>query len=86
MGESPWDDARAWLVANFPQALPKIVKLYGADAELRQICDDLGEAVRALHYWKSKGGQNADREREYRDLVDELGAELKAHLDKIRLL
>lgn len=83
MADLPADDVRAWLTAHFPQDLAKAERFYGADEELRQICDDLAEATRALRYWRTQGEPAPERTLEYRNLVDELGAELKAYLDSI---
>lgn len=83
MDDVPAEDVRAWLIANFPHDLPKAERHYGVDEDLRQICEDLAEATRALRYWHAKGDPAPGRAQEYRHLVEELGAELKAYLDTI---
>ncbi|MGE0745651.1 MAG: hypothetical protein AB7K86_10400 [Rhodospirillales bacterium] len=83
MAELPADDVRAWLSAHFPQDLAKAERFYDADEALRQICEDLAEASRALRYWRAQSEPAPERALEYRNLVEELGAELKAYLDTI---
>lgn len=81
------EDIRA-IVARLPQRELDIRRRCARDADFRSICMDYGEAVRALRYWQ-KVAQTGDRKKEadrnvaeYQSLLDELEAEILAHLNR----
>jgi hypothetical protein len=70
------------LVSRFPERAASIRELDAEDAVFRAICEDYGEALRALEHW-SRSHQACARQRvdEYRMIVQELEAEVIAALD-----
>jgi hypothetical protein len=50
----------------------KIRRLYRSDQEFRELCDILSDASEALERWKS----DARKVQEYREIVEELEAEM----------
>jgi hypothetical protein len=73
-------DALAALVRRFPDHARSIRRLEGADATFRAICDDYGEALRALAHWQTADQSALQRVEEYRQLVKELEDEALAAL------
>ena len=69
----------AALAARFPDRELALRRLHAQDADFRGICDDYEEALTALCYWQGK--QDAARAEEYRQLAEELEAEILAALD-----
>jgi hypothetical protein len=74
-------DAIAALVRRFPDHACSIRRLGAADATFRAICDDYGEALRALEYWEAAGQVAPGRAAEYRESVKELEVEALAILE-----
>jgi hypothetical protein len=68
------------LACRFPQHASKIRRLQARDPDFRSICDDYGEAQRALQYWEAVGQAAPGRVEEYREMVKELEAEVLAIL------
>jgi hypothetical protein len=83
----PMEDIRA-IVTRLPQRELDIRRRCARDADFRSICMDHEEAARALRYWQ-KVAQMGDRKKgadrnveEYQGLLDELEAEILAHLNR----
>jgi len=70
------------LIRRFPDRAARLRQLYPADDEFRAICEDYGDALRALAHW-SHADQSfaAARVEEYREIAQELEAEVLAALD-----
>jgi hypothetical protein len=66
----------ASLVGRFPQHELTIHRLHAQSAEFRAICADYEEALAALRYWEAARGAEDARAREYRQLAEELEAEI----------
>jgi hypothetical protein len=69
------------LARRFPQHASTIRRLQVRDPCFRSICDDYGEAQRALKYWEAAGQAAPGRVEEYRQMVKELEAEALAILE-----
>ena len=69
------------LARRFPQHASTIRRLQAHDSCFRSICDDYGEAQRALKYWEAAGQVAPGRAAEYREFVKELEVEALAILD-----
>jgi uncharacterized protein YdcH (DUF465 family) len=63
------------LASRFPQHASSIRRLQARDPGFRSICDDYGEAQRALKHWETAGQAVPERVAEYRQIVAELEAE-----------
>jgi hypothetical protein len=74
----------AHLLARFPDCEFAIHRLYARDAAVRAICDDYEEAVTALRHWESADPTDAAKAEDYRQLADEIEAEIVAILDGAR--
>ena len=57
-----------------------IRRLHARDPDFRSICDDYGLAQRALKHWEAVGQAAPGRVEEYREIVQELEAEVLAIL------
>ena len=68
------------LARRFPQHASSIRRLQAEDATFREICEDYGEALRALKYWEAVGQTAPGRVEEYREMVEELEHEALAAL------
>ena len=69
------------LARRFPQHASKIRRLHARDPDFRSICDDYGLAQRALKHWEAVGqAAPPGRVEEYREIVQELEAEVLAIL------
>ena len=68
------------LVRRFPQHAATICRLRGQDASFRSICEDYGEAQRALKHWEAAAPAAPERVAEYRQILSELEAEVLAVL------
>ena len=68
------------LARRFPQHASKIRRLQARDPDFRSICDDYGEAQRALKHWEAAGQAAPGRVEEYREILTELEAEALAIL------
>jgi hypothetical protein len=77
------------LASRFPQHASSIRRLQARDPVFRSICDDYGEAQRALEHWETAGQVAPERVAEYRQIVADLEAEaldiLQAFEDEGRL-
>jgi hypothetical protein len=69
------------LARRFPQHASTIRRLQARDPSFRSICDDYGEAQRALKHWEAAGQTAPGRVAEYREIVKELEAEALAILE-----
>jgi uncharacterized protein YdcH (DUF465 family) len=69
------------LARRFPQHASTIRRLRARDPDFRSICDDYGEAQRALKYWEAAAqAAPPGRVEEYREMVQELEDEALAAL------
>ena len=68
------------LARRFPQHASTIRRLQARDPDFRSICDDYGEAQRALKHWEAAGQAAPGRVEEYREMLKELEAEVLAIL------
>jgi hypothetical protein len=66
------------LARRFPQHASTIRRLHARDPSFRSICDDYGEAQRALKHWQAAGRAAPERVAEYRQILTELEAEALA--------
>jgi hypothetical protein len=71
------------LASRFPQHASSIRRLQARDPVFRSICDDYGEAQRALEHWETAGQVAPERVAEYRQIVAELEAEVLAILQAV---
>jgi hypothetical protein len=78
--EKPDVNAIAVLVRRFPDHACSIRRLGAADATFRAICDDYGDALRALAHWQAADQSAQQRAEEYRRMVKELEDEALAAL------
>lgn len=69
------------LARRLPQHVSTICRLQARDAGFRSICDDYGEAQRALKHWESASQAAPERVAEYRQILQELEAEALAILE-----
>ena len=68
------------LARRFPQHVSTICRLQARDPSFRSICDNYGEAQRALKHWEAAGQVAPERVAEYRQILTELEAEALAIL------
>jgi hypothetical protein len=71
------------LAQRFPQHASTIRRLEARDPSFRAICEDYGEALRALKHWQAAGQAAPGRVAEYRQILMELEAEALAMLETI---
>jgi uncharacterized protein YdcH (DUF465 family) len=71
------------LACRFPQHASTIRRLQARDPSFRSICDDYGEAQRALKHWQAAGQAAPERVAEYRQILQELEAEALAILEAL---
>lgn len=64
------------LAQRFPEHVWTIRQLHRRDDEFRSLCEDYGEALRALEHWQRVGGPSHMRVEEYRELAKELENEV----------
>src|SRR3954467_5310393 len=70
-------------IARFPDRGHAIEELAGTSDEFRSLCADLADAEAAAVRWeRSSSPQSAVRTGEYRDLAEDLAAELNRALDR----
>ena len=69
------------LVRRFPSQWQQIVSLCEQDETFRALCVDYSEACKALIHW-SKHENSVNRAREYRDIAQQLEAEILKVLGK----
>ena len=69
------------LARRLPQHASTICRLQARDPGFRSICDDYGEAQRALKHWESASQAAPERVAEYRQILQELEAEALAILE-----
>jgi hypothetical protein len=65
---------------RFPTRELEIHRLCARDAEFRRVCEDYETAVKALQHWE-RVERNAVRAAEYRQIANEIAAEIAARLD-----
>lgn len=65
---------------RFPKRELEIRRLSVRDEEFRCACEDYEEAMKALRHWECIE-RNAERADEYRQLADEIAAEIAVRLD-----
>ena len=69
------------VVARFPQHELAVRRLHARDPTFRSICEDYGEALRALRFWEAaEEPVSQSRVRQYRELVGELEDEIAKFL------
>jgi hypothetical protein len=68
------------LEERFPTRELEIRRLCSREAAFRCACEDYEVAVKALRHWECVE-KNTDRAVEYRQLTDEIAAEIEARLD-----
>jgi hypothetical protein len=66
------------LTCRFPQHASIIRRLQTRDPTFRSICDDYGEARRALQHWQAAGEAAPERVADYRRILAELEVEALA--------
>jgi hypothetical protein len=64
------------LAQRFPDHVWTIRQLHRRDGEFRSLCEDYGEALRALEHWKRFGVPSDKRVEEYRELAKDLEDEV----------
>jgi hypothetical protein len=69
------------LAQRFPQHATTIRRLRARDPSFRAICEDYGEAQRALKHWQAASQAAPERVAEYRQILMELEAEALAILE-----
>jgi hypothetical protein len=74
-------DAIETLARRFPQHAPTIRRLEACDPSFRAICEDYGEALRALKHWQANDQPAPERVAEYGQILVELEAEALAILE-----
>ena len=71
------------LIERFPEHAWTLLRLEMRDDEFRSLCEDYGEALRALEHWQRVGGPSHERVDEYRryarELEDEALEYVKVH-------
>lgn len=75
-------EAFAIVVSRFPEHELTVRRLYGGDSEFRTICEDLGEAQRALRRWESAETASECRAQQYRELLRELENEIAIRIER----
>ncbi len=71
-----------YVLARFPQQRRLIFCLLGRCNTFRALCNDYAAAIEALRYWRqSEAPQAAERIREYQQVIAELEAEIRHHLE-----
>ena len=65
------------ILRRFPNKCEIIRRLIAKNPDFRTICEDYGDCINALQYWRqSSASQAEDRVNEYQTLVDELEKEI----------
>lgn len=72
----------ATVVSCFPEHELTVRRLYGGYSEFRTICEDLGEAQRALRRWESAETASECRAQQYRELLRELEYEIAIRIEQ----
>jgi hypothetical protein len=65
---------------SFPDFSLTIRRLLRDDPAFEELCDDFEDATNATNFWLSPPHRSEKRAREYRDLADEIAAEIDAAL------
>jgi hypothetical protein len=73
-------DETETLARRFPQHAATIRRLQARDPSFRSICENYGEAQRAMKHWEATGQAAPERVAEYRQILTELEAEALAIL------
>ena len=68
------------LVSRFPRHELAIRRLYVRDPEFRSVCDDYADVERALEYWQAADPAVPERVTQYRQMLEELEAEVVTFL------
>lgn len=71
------------IVARFPRRELEIRRRCTQDLTFQAICRDYEEAAAALCRWQSAAEERDQRVEEYASLLEELEAEILAHLDRL---
>jgi hypothetical protein len=66
----------AAIVTRFPLRELEIRRRCARDPTFREICEDYGEALQALRHWEAAGPAGAARANDYRQMLQELEAEI----------
>ncbi len=77
-------DKASYINKRFPDQKNRVDHLMALVPEITNICEDLADCVNALQYWtKSKESEAETRVGEYRNLIQELKAEIVQALDAV---
>ena len=68
------------LCIALPDRTRQIRLLALRDPKFRAICDDYGEALRAIEFWRRRKGASKNREAEYSVIATELREEVRQYL------
>jgi hypothetical protein len=68
------------LARRLPEHVWTMRQLHRRDEEFRSVCEDYGEALRALEHWQRVGGPSHARVQEYRELARELEDQALAYV------
>jgi len=68
------------LCLALPDRAEQIRLLALSDPKFRAICDDYGEALRAIEFWRRHKGASKNREVEYSVIATELREEVRQYL------
>lgn len=71
----------AAVVTRFPLRELEIRRRCARDQKFREICEDYGEALQALRQWEGAGPAGITRANDYRQMLEELEAEILGILD-----
>ena len=71
------DDKSQHVLRRFSDKCENIRLLMSNDPDFRTMCEDYGDCINALQYWRrSESPKAQDRVQEYQSLVDELEKEI----------
>ena len=87
MVRSKWCEAEmasniAAIVNRFPLRELETRRRCARDPNFVEVCEHYGEALQALRHWEGAGPAGAARAEEYRQILEELEAEMLAILDR----
>ena len=72
------------MIQRYPQHAATVRRLEAESASFRAICEDYGDALRALAYWQTTATSSPQKVVEYRQVVAELETEALAVLEAHR--
>lgn len=75
-------DTLSLVQASFPGRETLIESAFYANSTFRLLCDDYHVCVTALDHWRRREGQGSpDRQREYAEMLADLGREIETWLE-----